>query len=107
MSDTLQRIQRLGALGRLVVSDHAYDELGEDGILAVELIDGLPEAVVIEDYPNAFKGPSVLVLQKDRAGREVHAVWGIPAGKTEPAVLVTAYRPDPFRWSDDFRKRNP
>jgi hypothetical protein len=35
----------------------------------------------------------------------VHAVWGIPKGATGPAVLVTAYRPDPSRWSEDFMRR--
>jgi class 3 adenylate cyclase len=31
--------------------------------------------------------------------------WGIPRGQTAPAVLVTAYRPDPARWTDDFLRR--
>jgi hypothetical protein len=107
VSETLRRIQHLASLGKLVVSDHAYDELSEDGILAEELMDGLADAIVIEDYPGAFKGPSVLVLQTDRAGMALHSVWGIPAGKSEPAVLVTAYRPNPSLWSNDFRKRKP
>jgi hypothetical protein len=49
----------------------------------------------------------VLVLQHDRSGKAIHAVWGIPRGKDLPAVLVTAYRPDPERWSDDFLRRKP
>ena len=32
-------------------------------------------------------------------------VWGIPRGQTEPAVLVTAYRPDTTIWEDDFLRR--
>lgn len=27
--------------------------------------------------------------------RPNHVVWGIPIGKSSPAVIVTAYRPDP------------
>lgn len=107
MSETFARIQYLVSLGKIRISEHAYDELIEDAILVAELVDGLSEAVVIEDYPHAFKGPSVLVLESDRRGQPVHAVWGIPIGKDEPAVLVTAYRPDLMLWSVDFRKRKP
>ena len=32
-------------------------------------------------------------------------VWGIPKDKKNPAVLITAYRPDPEKWSDDFKRR--
>jgi len=51
------------------------------------------------------KGASVLVLQTAADRQPVHVVWGIPKGYTNPAVLVTAYRPDPARWNTDFKKR--
>jgi len=58
--------------------------------------------IQLSEYP---KGPSALVLQSDRGGRPIHVVWGIPRGESSPAVLVTAYRPDPDRWTDDFQRR--
>jgi hypothetical protein len=34
----------------------------------------------------------------------VHALWGFDEASHQ-AILITVYRPDPGRWSQDFRKR--
>ena len=105
MSQTLDQIRSLVASGAVRISSHGYDELAEDAIKVRDLIEGIDTASVIEDYPAYGKGPCVLVLQYDPRGGPIHAVWGISKGKDSPAVLVTAYRPDPGRWSDDFLRR--
>jgi hypothetical protein len=105
MSDTLNMVKALVAQGKARVSEHGYDELAADRILVTDVLDGIGSAVTVEDYPQFAKGPSVLVLQRDASGRAIHVLWGIPKGRLEPAVVVTAYRPDPARWSNDFTKR--
>jgi hypothetical protein len=105
MSVTLETVKGLVAAGNVRLSEHGYDELAEDYIAAREIISGLAESVVVEDYPEFPKGPAVLVLQYDHTNRPIHVVWGIPRGHSSPAVLVTAYRPDPRRWSEDFLER--
>jgi hypothetical protein len=105
MSDTFQRVVALVARGEVQVSEHGYDELAADGILVKDVVRGLSRGEVVEDYPDFPKGPCVLVLQADRGGRPVHAVWGIPKGASGPAVLVTAYLPAQDRWTADFRRR--
>lgn len=107
MSETLSRIVELVQAGEVRISAHGYDEMAEDRILAGEVIDGVGAAVVVEDYREFPKGPCTLVLQRGRDGSPIHVVWGIPRDQTSPAVLVTAYRPDPARWTDDFLRRKP
>jgi len=90
---------------------------------------------VIEDYPDDLRGPSCLVfLRLPPAGEPVHVVYGyddevewtascfdyyaelgrdlrgrvIAPGfphQFNAVVLVTVYRPDPQKWSADFRTR--
>jgi hypothetical protein len=107
MSDTFRRVVDLVRGGQVLISSHGYDEMAEDGILANDMINGVADAIVVEDYPAYPKGPCTLVLQRDRGGNPIHVVWGIPRGQISPAVLVTAYRPDPDRWSDDYLRRLP
>lgn len=105
MDDTLQRVRELARAGTVKISEHGYDELAADGIFAREIVEGLQDALQIEEYPSFAKGPCVLVRQRDRQGKAVHAVWGIPRNELSPGVLITAYRPDPERWADDFSRR--
>lgn len=107
MSGMLAQIHSLIRKGAVRISDHGYDELAADAISVRDVIAGLPGAVVVEEYPEFPKGPCLLALQRDRDGRPVHVVWGIAKGAVSPAVLVTAYRPDPKRWTEDYLTRKP
>ena len=101
----MERVQRLVEQGAVRVSAHGYDELAADSIRIRDALDGLPHAVVVEDYPTYAKGPCVLVLQHVGEGQPIHVVWGIAMGQSTPAVLITAYRPDPSRWDASWRRR--
>lgn len=107
MIATLERVQKLVLDGKVRISDHGYDELTADGLTVAGILAGVQHADVVEDYPDHPRGPCVLVLQYYGPNDPVHVVWGIPVGRVEPAVLVTAYRPDPQRWSADFTRRRP
>jgi len=81
MNVTQGQVKALLARGEVRISEHGYDELAEDSIFARDVVAGFTNAELLEDYPD------------------------FPKGSNGPAVVVTAYRPDPDRWSDDFRRR--
>jgi len=105
LSEFFEKVQTLINDGEVRISEHGYDELAEDGLSAREILAGIAGAVVIEEYPDYPKGPCALLLQKDNSGAPIHVVWGIPKGQNKPAVLITAYRPDPDRWDESYMRR--
>jgi hypothetical protein len=105
MSQTLELVRELVKRKSFRISKHGYNELSNDGLIVGDIVAGIDAAVVIEDYPNYPRGRCVLVMQQYDSRSPVHVVWGIPSGKAEPAVLVTAYRPDPAKWEPGFLRR--
>jgi hypothetical protein len=105
MSETLKKVLQLIHKGEVRISEHGFDELSDEKIFVRDVLANSAGAVVVKDYPDYAKGPSVLVLQKDRESRPLHVVWGIPRGASSPAVLITAYRPSPDRWTKDYMER--
>ncbi|MFQ5905068.1 MAG: DUF4258 domain-containing protein [bacterium] len=105
MSETFGIIAKLVGLNQVMISDHGYEAIVADNISVREIVSGITEGAVVEDYPDFQKGRCVPVLQKHSAGKPIHVVWGIPKGASSPAILVTAYRPDPKKWSKDYMRR--
>jgi len=105
MRDTFRQIIELVQREEVKISEHGYDEIAEEGLFVRDIVSDVSNGKLLEDYPDFPKGPCVLVLQKDHNGNPIHVVWGIPIGQVSPAVVVTAYRPDPKRWTSDFMRR--
>ena len=56
MSDILEAIRSLVSSEELRISEHGYDELASDRISVREVVEGITDAVLIEEYPEYPKG---------------------------------------------------
>ena len=105
MSEFSERVKQLVRDGHVRISEHAFDELAEDGLSVRDAINGVEDMIVVEEYLQYPKGSCLLAFESDVEGHPFHVVWGVPKGYTEPAVLITAYRPDPHKWDSTFTRR--
>jgi hypothetical protein len=62
VSEAFKKVVELIEKGEIKISNHGYDEIAEDGILVKDVMVGVKEGKIVEDYPNYPKGPCVLVL---------------------------------------------
>ncbi len=55
MSQTFEKIIGLIERSEVIISNHGYDELAEDGLLVKEIIASVNNGKVVEDYPEYQK----------------------------------------------------
>ncbi len=89
---------------RIVFSGHALRGLVRRGIPVRSVRTVLTHGDMIAEYPDDRPFPSRLLLGFVDGG-PIHVVAAYDE-ETQTYIIVTAYRPDPGLWSDDFRTRS-
>jgi len=59
---------------------------------------------VVERYEQDFSLPSLLLLGESQGKKPLHIVVGIDS-LNRRIFIITAYEPDPNKWTNDFSKR--
>ena len=103
--DPLRVVQDCVRHGRVEMADHAYDQLLERRIDPEDVIEGALQGTLVEDYRASRNEARILTLQAESGGGRLHVVWDLPWRDDEPAIFVTAYRPDRSQWHDDLMRR--
>lgn len=93
ISDIIHAIQS----NRVNITQHARKEAKDDTLLLDEIFTATQNGEIIEDYATDKPYPSCLIYGRNQAGEPIHSVWAY-AAKSEIAILITVYRPNPARW---------
>lgn len=81
---------------------HAAKRLEQRGISISDIINGIKNGEIIEEYPDDYPYPSCLILGISISHQYLHIVAG---SDYETIWIITAYYPDPIKWTDDFKTR--
>lgn len=104
MADSILDQVRQAAQGRLLFLPHAIRQMSRPDrmITAAELQKVAHTGTLLEDYPEDARGHSCLLLGFGEEGRAIHVVC---TPRPTYLAIITAYLPDPEKWSSDFTKR--
>ena len=99
----IQKITNALQKNHVLITDHADEEADMDGLKIDEIYFSVEHGDIIETYAEDRPYPSCLIYGLTFSGDPIHSVWAYNA-KTQWAILITVYRPDPKRWVN-WRKR--
>ena len=83
-------------------TNHILERIFRRGISMDDIENALINGEIIEQYPSDYPFPSCLVLGQTKAGKTLHVVCG---SNGEKLWLITAYYPNTFEWTEDFKQR--
>lgn len=90
-----ERICEQAKAEKVRFTQHAHQEIAEEGIAIDEVLQALCSCEVLENYPTHPRGPCCLVGGATGAGRPLHVV----CTTAQPAlIIITVYEPKPPKW---------
>ena len=90
------------AAGEWEISFHADAAMEDEGISPDELREAIATGQILENYPDARRGPCCLLSGRTAAGRPLHLVC--TTART-PVVIMTVYVPQPPKWVTPTERR--
>lgn len=97
----LDEIHQLLQDDKVRITNHFFLRLHERKISFQQVLEVLENGKIIIDYPDEQPLPCYLILGKSKGSETFHVLVGVG----EVVSFITAYRPDPEKWSNDFSIR--
>lgn len=94
-------LRKLYKYDMVFLTAHCSLRLEQRDITEDDIESALNNGEIIEQYPDDYPWSSCLILGYSN-NRPLHICLG---SNEEAAKLITAYWPDPDKWSDDFKQR--
>jgi hypothetical protein len=80
---------------RLRITQHAQQEMVEEGITLDEVLQAIATGQILENYPEHRRGACCLLNGMTRQSRPLHIV----CTTTQPVlIIITVYEPKPPKW---------
>ncbi|MBQ9364626.1 MAG: DUF4258 domain-containing protein [Schwartzia sp.] len=86
----------------IAMTNHAKARLQERKVCLDDIESAIFSGIIIEKYPDDAPFPSCLIAGKAVNGNVLHTVISTDG---EFIYIITAYWPDPDRWTEEFTKR--
>jgi hypothetical protein len=83
---------------------HSTRRMFERGITPEDIENLLTNGIIIEQYPDDYPLPSILINGQTLTGEPLHAVIAINEPESK-LIVVTAYKPNINKWINDFSRR--
>lgn len=95
-------LRKYFAEDNVFVTEHAAERFRQRGIRIKDIRKAVENGEVIEDYPDDYPFPSCLIHGKDASDKVIHVCM---SDEEMSSRIITAYYPDPSKWSEDFKTR--
>ncbi len=98
----LARIQEQVRTEAVRVTQHAQQEMTEEGVTLGDVLEAMVQGTILEHYPEHRRGACCLLGGRTHSGQPLHIVC-----TTNQAVLVliTVYEPKPPNWVTPTQRR--
>lgn len=94
-------IRRQVKSGHYFFSHHGDDECQAENLTILEVEESLLRGVILEEYPDAGRGESVLMVGFTNEGKPIHYVYG---RRGKDMVIVTTCFPTPPKFKNPHER---
>ena len=101
MDNDIRQILKLLKAKKVFWRGHAFRRMLERDIRKKEILGALKNDDIIESYPDSLPYPAFLILGFTE-GKPLHIVCAL---SDDFLWIITVYRPDNKRWTNDFKTR--
>ena len=98
----IETLKRFCAENKITWTAHGLKRIQARDISRGDVKNCIMNGEIIEEYPNDYPYPSVLIFGYKLNGRIIHVVCGFNG---ETLYFITAYEPDTEKFMEDLRTR--
>ncbi|MBC7187186.1 MAG: DUF4258 domain-containing protein [Calditrichaeota bacterium] len=98
----LKRIREQASAEQIRITQHAQQEMVEEGILFDDVLEAIATGHILENYPGHRRGGCCLLCGHSKGCRPLHIV----CTTSRPVLIViTVYEPKPPKWTTPTQRR--